>query len=66
MGVIAVHLGMAEEAQKLFVSSKRYDLLVALQQVSLCSSFAQESLDSPPAGRLCLGTSPCRSQGHGC
>ena len=40
MGVIAVHLGMAEEAQKLFVSSKRYDLLVALQQVDLHSCFA--------------------------
>ena len=38
MGIIAVHLGLAEEAQKLFVSSKRYDLLVALQQVSLCSA----------------------------
>ena len=40
MGVIAVHLGMAEEAQKLFVSSKRYDLLVALQQVDLHSCCA--------------------------
>lgn len=66
MGVIAVHLGMAEEAGKLFVSSRRYDLLVALQQVGPaqlpCTAVpSTDRCSGALAVGLCFEASPMQS-----